>query len=133
VIACWFWHALVDSPSGAALVAAFSTVMYLATAGQLKWLASPPLVYLGSISYPLYLVHQNVGYVILRTLNGWGLNANVSFLLALAGVLGLAVALSRFVERPALAAIKARYAEWKALPRVPLRLPRRRKRAAECR
>jgi len=133
VIACWFWHALVDSPSGAALVAAFSTVMYLATAGQLKWLASPPLVYLGSISYPLYLVHQNVGYVILRTLNGWGLNANVSFLLALAGVLGLAVALSRFVEWPALAAIKARYAEWKALPRVPLRLPRRRKRAAECR
>ncbi len=127
VVACWFWHALVDAPAGAALVAAFTVVMYLATAGQVPWLASRPLAYLGGISYTLYLVHQNVGYVIIRTLNGWGLNANVSLLIAVGCVMGLAIALSRYVERPALAAIKSRYAAWQATPRRPLRLPKRRR------
>jgi peptidoglycan/LPS O-acetylase OafA/YrhL len=129
VIACWFWHAILDSASGGALVAAFSIVIYLATTGHLPWLAARPLAYLGLISYPLYLIHQNVGYVIIRELNGAGWNANASLLAATATALGLAAILSRYVERPAHRAIKARYAAWKDSPRGAIRLPRRRVRA----
>lgn len=127
VMSCWLWHALVDAASGGALVAAFTIVMYLATAGHISWLASRPLAYLGLISYPLYLVHQNVGYVAIRMLNGLGWNPNLSVIAAVAAVLGLAAALSRFVERPALVGIKARYAAWLAAPRGSLRTPRRRR------
>lgn len=129
VAACWFWQAVVDSASGGALVAAFSIVMYLATAGHIPWLAARPLAYLGSISYPLYLIHQNVGYVIIRALNGAGWNANLSLLAAVSIVLVLSAALSRYVEWPAVRAIKERYQTWKTTPRRPIRLPRRRARA----
>lgn len=129
VIACWFYQAIVDSASGGALVAAFSIVMYLATTGHLHWLAARPLAYLGSISYPLYLIHQNVGYVIIRKLNGLGWNANVSLLTAVAVVLAVAAALSRYIEWPAVYAIKRRYEAWKTAPRVEFRLPRRKRRS----
>lgn len=125
IMGCWFWHALVDSASGGALIAAFSIVMYLATAGHIAGLSGRALTYLGAISYPLYLVHQNIGYVIIRSLNGWGWNPNLSLLVALGIVISLAAALSRYVERPALAAIKNRYANWRAMPRTRIPLPRR--------
>lgn len=132
VISCWFWQALVDGASGAALVAAFTIVMFLATAGHIPWLAGRGLAYLGMISYPLYLVHQNVGYVVIRMLNGLGWNANLSVIAGVALVLGLAAALSRFVERPALAGIKGRYSAWQTAPGATLRTPRRRRRLPEC-
>jgi peptidoglycan/LPS O-acetylase OafA/YrhL len=128
VIACWFWHAIIDSTSGAALIAAFTTVVFLAGIGKLTWLAFRPLVWLGAISYPLYLVHQNVGYVLLRWLNGAGWNPNTSVLAALAVVIAIAAALHYLVEQPALVAIKGRYSTWKETPRTPIRLPRRKRR-----
>lgn len=133
VIGCWSWHAAVDNPSGGTLVAAFTVMMYLATHGQLPLLASRGLAYLGAISYPLYLVHQNVGYVIIRALNSRGWNANLSLLTALGMVVGLATLLSRCVERPALAAIKDRYAAWRDGGAIPLRSPRRRRAASPSR
>ena len=68
------------------------------------------LLFLGAISYSLYLVHQNVGYVVIRNLDGagvphWG-SVVVAFLLALAA----ATALNRLVERPAQAALRRRLA-----------------------
>ncbi len=129
VIACWFWQAIIDSPSGGILVAAFSIVMYVATTGHIHWLAARPLAYLGLISYPLYLLHQNVGYVIIRALNAAGWNANVSLLTAVAIVLAASALLSKYVEWPSVYAIKNRYLAWKSTPRRPIRLPRRRTRA----
>lgn len=69
-----------------------------------------PMLFLGAISYSLYLVHQNVGYVVIRNLDGtgvphWG-SVVVAFLLALAA----ATALNRLVERPAQAALRRRLA-----------------------
>jgi peptidoglycan/LPS O-acetylase OafA/YrhL len=55
------------------LVAGLCGVLYLLAAGRLRWLHTRPLLFLGAISYPLYLVHQHVGFVVLRGLGlaGW--------------------------------------------------------------
>jgi peptidoglycan/LPS O-acetylase OafA/YrhL len=48
------------------LTAAFALVVWLAASKHGKWLAWPPLVFLGRISYPLYLVHGVLGFEIIR-------------------------------------------------------------------
>lgn len=56
---------------------ALGIILYKMNAGRviirLNWLASAPLVLLGSISYNLYLVHQNLGYIIINKFGTLGI------------------------------------------------------------
>lgn len=74
---------------------------------QAGFLDTRLFVALGTISYPLYLVHQNLGYVVLRALRaeGWGYSAAI----AVAAVLSIMVAsaLTFAVERPAMRALRS--------------------------
>lgn len=74
----------------------------LAISGYLDRLASRPLLFLGSLSYSLYLVHQNLGYGVMD----WGYRQQLPALLSVAIALGIALLLAyvihRLVERPAL-------------------------------
>jgi peptidoglycan/LPS O-acetylase OafA/YrhL len=49
-----------------ALTAVFTGLVWLATTRHARWIASPLLVFLGQISYPLYLVHVALGYQVIR-------------------------------------------------------------------
>lgn len=59
-----------------------------------------PLVFVGRISYSLYLIHQNVGVALIHRLDS-GM-APVTYLLAVAGIVGLMIALAylswRYIE-----------------------------------
>lgn len=80
--------------------------------GHLRWLATPPLLFLGNISYSLYLVHLSIGYIIIRALYAHGLATPWSVILVpLAATIPLAWAMYHWVERPALVAIRS---AWKA-------------------
>ena len=59
------------------------------------------LASLGALTYPLYLVHENIGYTLLTIGNvRLGLNRWVTLALAVAVVLALAWALHRYIEAP---------------------------------
>jgi len=45
-------------------------IMLLAVFNKLKWLNKPIYVTLGAITYPLYLLHQHIGYIIFNHLDG---------------------------------------------------------------
>lgn len=72
-----------------------------------KWLMVRPLMFLGAISYPLYLIHQNVGYVIIRELLPYFAAPWLPWLLAIAASILLASLITYRVEKPAMAAIRA--------------------------
>jgi peptidoglycan/LPS O-acetylase OafA/YrhL len=78
----------------------------------LAWIALRPLVFLGTISYSLYLVHQNIGYVVMRALAAWPRPAQL--LAAAATVLLLATLLTFLVEQPALRLIRRLYKKLRA-------------------
>lgn len=59
-----------------------------------------PFLWLGGISYALYLTHQMIGYVIMARLQQIGFSAEVSFVATLISVLVLAHILSTLVEKP---------------------------------
>lgn len=90
---------------------------------RLKILAAPPLVFLGAISYSLYLVHQNIGYIIINEFYA----ANYSPLLAIAcstvASLALASALYVFVEKPALKKLRSAYADNERIQRFVKSMP----------
>jgi peptidoglycan/LPS O-acetylase OafA/YrhL len=93
--------------SAVILIALFAAVM----AGALRWLCVRPLLWFGSISYSLYLVHQHIGFVILLRGDAAGVPAGVSFAAALVVAVALGALVNRWVERPAARWVLARWAE----------------------
>ncbi|BAU10863.1 putative acyltransferase [Leptolyngbya sp. NIES-3755] len=94
-------------------VAAFVVVFYLAIQGYLKWICVKPLIFLGTISYSLYLVHQNIGYAMIRSLYQINVNPNLSILMTTIAMMLIATGITFGVERPALKWIRDRYELWK--------------------
>jgi peptidoglycan/LPS O-acetylase OafA/YrhL len=97
---------------GIAAVAA--TLVFCAAArGGLRWLANGPLIFFGTISYTLYLVHQNVGYIVIRALTSRGVPATAAIAAAFACAVCLAAALTWLIEKPALRLIRDFYVRHK--------------------
>ncbi len=105
---------IVQGPFLAALHAIFAIVIALAVMGRLGVLRSAPLVFLGSISYTLYLTHQNAGYVVLHALETRGINANIAILTTVLAAVAFASLMSAYIEQPAMRFIRSRYATIKA-------------------
>jgi peptidoglycan/LPS O-acetylase OafA/YrhL len=54
------------------------------------------LVWLGAVSYPLYLIHQNIGYSLILAMQGIDIHRNVAALGATLASLCLAASLHRW-------------------------------------
>jgi peptidoglycan/LPS O-acetylase OafA/YrhL len=68
------------------------------------------LIFFGSISYPLYLLHPNVGYAIIRYLNqSLGVNSNLAILAAIATIIVGATAVALLMEQPSLRFLRKLY------------------------
>ena len=101
----------------AAMVAAF--ILFLR--GRLEWLAVRPLVFLGSVSYSFYLLHQYIGVTLIGHLTDYLPDMPAMFMAAAVCVL-LAYLSTRFVEIPAKDAILD-WARRRLFPVLATRLP----------
>ncbi|HKY15747.1 MAG TPA: acyltransferase [Microthrixaceae bacterium] len=88
--------------------AAIVVTMYLAVFGHLRVLESKPLLWLGSISYSIYLVHAYPGYITIKLLLDAGWNRNLAILVAIAQTMVLAIGLNKLVEKPVTRWLRAR-------------------------
>jgi peptidoglycan/LPS O-acetylase OafA/YrhL len=82
------------------LTLAFTALVWFAISRHGKWLVWRPLVFLGQISYPLYLVHVVLGFAVIR----WGIEHGWSTIegVVAAGLVSIITAtlLHYLVERP---------------------------------
>lgn len=90
-------------------VVLFMGMFFLILHGKLWAIGHPLLIALGTISYPLYLIHQNIGYVVIRELEQRGISPELSIVAAVSGAIALASLMTHYVEQPALHRIKAAY------------------------
>ena len=67
------------------------------------------LAYFGTISYTLYLLHENIGWVVIRESLARGLSFDASIGVALAVTVSLASLVTFAVERPAMSWIRQAY------------------------
>jgi peptidoglycan/LPS O-acetylase OafA/YrhL len=93
------------------LVAAATAALLLLVAlrGGIAGLGARPLVWLGAVSYSLYLLHQYIGFAMIARLEAAGLDPHAALAATLGAVLLLAAAVTFLVERPALNAIRTWY------------------------
>jgi len=95
-----WWKA--DSQVHFAFVLGFGLLLHLATTGRLPFLNAKPLVFLGAISYPLYLIHQNIGLVLINALGAVTQSAWLRLGITVAATIVLAWLISIFIERPSM-------------------------------
>ncbi|MEU6574956.1 acyltransferase [Streptomyces sp. NPDC046805] len=81
------------------------TLCYAAVAavalGWLRWATWPGLATIGALTYPFYLIHEHLGWFVIRVLHrGWGLPMWPTLAVTVLGMLVLAWLMHRFVERP---------------------------------
>ncbi len=98
----------------AVIQASFWGVFLLGITGRLSFIICRPLVFLGTISYSLYLVHQNIGFYLINWLQGHGVGVMASILCATALGLLLATAVTFWIEKPALRWIRQAWKKVKA-------------------
>ena len=98
-------HGVADG----AIALAQAGIVAAALMGWLRFLVSPTTLWLGAISYPLYVSHRNIGYFCLRYLHQIGWSNAGALLATIPAMLILATLLSQLVERPALRALRQFY------------------------
>ncbi len=106
-------------------VAALGTALFLVAlfaalaAGQLRLLRAPPLLWLGGISYALYLSHHNSGFIIMLTAQAAGFGPWSAAALALAAAFAMAILLHHVIEQPAIRLIRGWWARRRQAPERP--------------
>lgn len=77
-------------------------LFYLFVYGKLEMLTWKPFVFLGYISYPLYLLHQNIGFVLMRKLGQYISNELLVIFIGIITMITIAWLVTRFLEKPIL-------------------------------
>lgn len=85
---------------GTAAIVLFG-LFFLVASGRMSILKTPALVYLGRISYPLYLFHLAPGFLVVSALDKVGAPPSISVGVALGAVVALAHLIHITVEAPA--------------------------------
>jgi peptidoglycan/LPS O-acetylase OafA/YrhL len=84
-------------------------IVWLALSGRLAFLVSKVMLWLGAISYALYLCHRNLGYHLLDWLHAHQVDGVTAVAVTIACALAIATIITYGIERPALRTIRAWY------------------------
>ncbi|MBI3775673.1 MAG: acyltransferase, partial [Gammaproteobacteria bacterium] len=105
VVAQWY----LAGPTAGIYAGVALGCLLAASQGRLQGLAIKPLVFFGTISYSLYLLHQNIGYIVLRSWYAHGLSPVPGIIITVLIAIGLASSVTFFVERPAMKIFRRQY------------------------
>lgn len=97
--AAMYFKTDASEPLVVGLVVLMYLLVFLIVRNKLKFLNKPFFIYLGILTYPLYLLHQNIGYIIFNNLNEY-LNKYVILSFTILFMLVLSYILNRYVEAP---------------------------------
>jgi peptidoglycan/LPS O-acetylase OafA/YrhL len=92
----------VDTPVYPVIILLSAALVLLATRVRVPVLTNPVLLFLGTISYSLYLVHATIGRVIITRLVPQGVNLYAAALIAGVASIATATAFAFLIERPAM-------------------------------
>ena len=89
----------------------FFAVLLVLALRQTPIFTSPRWIWFGAVSYPLYLIHQNVGYMLFNVI-GSAIDRDVLFWMVIAAAIGFSLLLHVGVEKPVAGPLKRKLACW---------------------
>ncbi|MDE2228819.1 MAG: acyltransferase [Alphaproteobacteria bacterium] len=95
------------------LIASCAALVWLAGSDRLPLKPLAPLIFLGDISYSLYLLHESIGWVLMNRLLALGVGPMTTLVVAIAFAVALAFAMNRLVERPGQRVVRALFARYR--------------------
>ncbi len=107
---------LCESVFVGALAVALASAVFFAAKSRFSLLQCKPLVWLGTISYPLYLLHENIGWALMLQLQKIGLSLDLTIVATICASLLLAAAVTFWVEQPSMRWIRSGYKNRNKVP-----------------
>ena len=89
-------------------------LLALCAYGRLPVLRFKPLLFIGTISYSLYLFHNNIGTVFMSWLESMGVYPMVAFVMTFAFVVAMSAAITYKFEQPVTKFLQRRWKEYKS-------------------
>ena len=109
-----YWAFKPLPPQGyMALISLFAGAVWLAAIPRGRIPMIGPLRFLGRISYPLYLIHQQAGAALISWLEEAGVIPDLAVAITIVVVILAAWGISVFVEYPAQRWVRSRYGVWR--------------------
>ena len=82
------------------MIAGFAALVWFAVTPWGAMLAIRPLGFLGRVSYPLYLVHQSAGFILIARLEAAGIAPDIAIGVAITASILVAWAITDWIEAP---------------------------------
>lgn len=116
----WYYHVLIlgcilvqaliaSSNVEYAYILVIFIVFYLFTYNWLEFLNNKLFLFFGSISYSLYLIHENIGILLLKYLERFQLSYILRLSIVLSIVIFVAFLITKFIENPAMNFIRSKF------------------------
>lgn len=120
LVGCVLTQWYLTGPTAALYTGVALVCLLAATQGWLHMLTIKPLIFFGTISYSLYLLHQNIGYIVLRAWYAQGLSPMLGIIIATLVAIGLASGVTYFIEQPAMQMLRQQYRRFQERKRLHL-------------
>lgn len=95
-----------------AILAVIYAVFYLFTYQKLSWLSNRMLLFLGTISYSLYLLHNVIGYSIIYRIRQYTDVQAIYVIVPMIFSISIATLMTFYIEKPAIKFIRSSYKKW---------------------
>jgi peptidoglycan/LPS O-acetylase OafA/YrhL len=110
-----FYISVDNKDSSNFVIFTFIYIMFLfLSLNKLNFINSKYLIFLGSISYSLYLIHQNIGYIILNAFKENNISLIYGTITSLICVIILATMITYLFEKPIIVNLKKLYKKRKS-------------------
>lgn len=93
------------------VIVSYHLIFTLFVIGKLAFLNLKPLLFLGKISYSLYLIHQYIGLHLIETFKNAGMNVYAAILLCISICVTAAWIITKYIEIPAVRLIRSQYSK----------------------
>lgn len=97
---CLITQFIISTPRESIAIVIFFIIFYLLVINKLSFINNRLFLFLGAISYPLYLIHEYFGYIIIRQLYSWQININFMLIIPIIAAIVIAALIHHLVEIP---------------------------------
>jgi peptidoglycan/LPS O-acetylase OafA/YrhL len=114
-------HYFIGLGDYTAMLLIYFAAFYFFIFGSLKFIAVKPLLFLGSISYCVYLIHLTPGYLVFNMITEYfQWNRLISTLITITLVIGAATLITYAIERPVIRYLRKKFGHKTAIQVVPV-------------